>query len=48
MQPDGLNSTLSPVIYGDVVLSINTITITTFTIVKKKKNFNQTLRDTIV
>ena len=26
MQSDGLNSTLSPVVYGDIVLSINIIT----------------------
>ena len=28
MQSDGLNSALSPVVYGDIVLSINIITIT--------------------
>ena len=28
MQLHGLNSTLSPVVYGDIVLSINIITIT--------------------
>ena len=26
MQSDGLNSALSPVVYGDIVLSINIIT----------------------
>ena len=27
MQSDGLNSALSPVVYGDIALSINTITL---------------------